>query len=128
MNELKEMSSAGKVFIMPEATEANTVFMDGRKYHEPTSVKLVKSDCPKPNDVKYLPRPVWGGSRDDKSARVADYYLRAEMMDRGVWWWNVSYLGEDIDGSAWDTEVPTTGKAAMAKCEDAMDAHYKKSR
>jgi hypothetical protein len=75
-----------------------------------------------------LPRPVWQGKRDDKTARVADYCLRAEMMDRGVWWWNVSYKGEDIGGSCWDTEVPQTGKAAMAKAEAVMDEHNKKSK
>ena len=73
------------------------------------------------NDVK------WTGSRDDKTARIDGYVLRAEMMDKGLWWWSISYLTEDV-ASVYiaDEPWPTTGKGAMQAAECAMKEHSDK--
>ena len=49
------------------------------------------------------------------------------MMDKGFWWWSISYLTEDV-ASVYiaDEPWPTTGKGAMQAAECAMKEHSDK--
>ena len=65
----------------------------------------------------------WQGNRSDVTAKEGSYTLRAEMMDKGLWWWCV-YHGEKQVASVYDTDKwPTTRIAAQRAAEKAMNEH-----
>jgi len=46
------------------------------------------------------------------------YYFRAEKMSKGMWWWSVSFLSEEI-GSSWHSLVTAKFKEkAMQLAEE----------
>lgn len=70
-----------------------------------------------------------GDLEDDVTATEGNYILRAEHM--GGWvWWEVSFAGETIAGSAYDEKNPPalTMRGAMLRCLYAMKRHKKELR
>ena len=70
----------------------------------------------------------WTGPRDDKTARIDGYVLRAAMLKKGLWWWGVGYLTEEdvLNADISREPFPTTGKGAMQAAEWAMKKHSDK--
>lgn len=66
----------------------------------------------------------WTGDLDDDcTAHWEGLVLRAEMMDIGVWWWEVIAGGEVVDGSnelGYDEEI---GASARLAAEEAARAY-----
>ena len=67
--------------------------------------------------------PIWSGDLDDDcSARWAGFLLRAEAMDKEVWWCAVTDLktGLIVEDSAAGAGVLKDGLAARRKYEEAV--------
>lgn len=62
----------------------------------------------------------WVGSEDDQTAKVGDYVLRAELMDK-YWWW-CCYMPDYTDEYG---QAPTIEEAKAAAIA-AMKEHLKK--
>jgi len=59
---------------------------------------------------------IWTGNlRDDCTAYYGNLTLRAEIMDRGLWWWAVFSGDAEIDASIDNI----TGKKAREKAEES---------
>lgn len=47
--------------------------------------------------MRTLTEPIrWKGKHDDMTARYGDYTLRAEQIDKGLFWWCAYFKGKII--------------------------------
>lgn len=71
----------------------------------------------------------WMGPRDDKTATVGAYTLRAEMMGRGRWWWSASTPSRCV-ADVWDSSKawPQTLAGAQRRAVAAMRKHAKEEK
>lgn len=51
------------------------------------------------------------------------YFLRVESINTNEWWWNVSYLSEDIGGIWFEDDIPATLEDAKSRAEKCYYAH-----
>jgi hypothetical protein len=68
----------------------------------------------------------WTGSRGDYTAVSHGYILRAEMMDKGCWWW-CCYRPDRTQSDPWtDDKWAKNGNQAKEFAIEAMNEHMKK--
>ncbi len=76
----------------------------------------------------------WAGDlNDDCAARWSGWLLRAEWMDKDIWWWAVSddETGDEIDSSNNDGYFDvrfTSGAAARQAAERAAKEYMQRKR
>ena len=66
--------------------------------------------------------PIWTGDlADDCSAKWAGFFMRAEVMEEGRWWYSVRDVatGVTVEDSATTSGEVSDGVTARAKCEEA---------
>lgn len=64
---------------------------------------------------------ICNSEEEDFMANVAGYCLRVEQLDKGIWWWEVSYLGKQIATTLNDT-TETRGQA-IGRAEGVFTMH-----
>jgi hypothetical protein len=68
----------------------------------------------------------WTGTRSDYTAKVDGYTLRAEMLDRGMWWW-CCYMPDGTQRDVYTAgRYAKNGNAAKQSAIEAMNEHRNK--
>jgi hypothetical protein len=70
---------------------------------------------------------IWTGKlRKDYTAQVGGYTLRAEIIDKGCWWWACYLNGQTIDHACIGQKYAKNGNAARHSAINAMNEHKSK--
>ena len=68
-----------------------------------------------------------GASKDDFTAKVNGYVLRAEQMNKRTWWWQVYYPDGSAANPDCDLDLPSE-RVAKSICEIIYRLHAAQSR